>query len=265
LPRYQAEEEQASRGKLKIFLGYVAGVGKTYAMLEAAHQRLDEGVDVVVGYAETHSRKETETLLSGLEILPRRQVDYRGTTLSEMDLDGILARHPQLVLVDELAHTNAPGSRHPKRYMDVEELLNAGIDVYSTVNIQHLESLVDVVQQITGVIVREKIPDRLLDEADEIELIDLPTNELLQRLKDGKVYISDQAMRPWKNSSARATLPPCVNCPCAARPTVWTTRCSTTCSMRPLPAPGLPLNEFWSASALTRWPSGSSAQANAGP
>lgn len=195
LAQIQAEEEQASRGKLKIFLGYVAGVGKTYAMLEAAHQRLDEGVDVVVGYAETHSRKETETLLSGLEILPRRQVDYRGTTLSEMDLDGILARHPQLVLVDELAHTNAPGSRHPKRYMDVEELLNAGIDVYSTVNIQHLESLVDVVQQITGVIVREKIPDRLLDEADEIELIDLPTNELLQRLKDGKVYISDQAMR----------------------------------------------------------------------
>jgi len=195
LAQIQADEAKANRGKLKIFLGYVAGVGKTYAMLEAAHQRMDEGVDVVVGYAETHSRKETETLLDGLEILPRRQVDYRGTTLSEMDLDGILARHPQLVLVDELAHTNAPGSRHPKRYMDVEELLNAGIDVYSTVNIQHLESLVDVVQQITGVIVREKIPDRLLDEADEIELIDLPTNELLQRLKDGKVYISDQAMR----------------------------------------------------------------------
>lgn len=195
LAQIQAEEEKANRGKLKIFLGYVAGVGKTYAMLEAAHQRLDEDVDVVVGYAETHSRKETETLLDGLEILPRRQVDYRGTTLTEMDLDGILSRHPQLVLVDELAHTNAPGSRHPKRYMDVEELLNAGIDVYSTVNIQHLESLVDVVQQITGVIVREKIPDRLLDEADEIELIDLPTNELLQRLKDGKVYISDQAMR----------------------------------------------------------------------
>lgn len=195
LAQIQAEEEKASRGKLKIFLGYVAGVGKTYAMLEAAHQRLDEGVDVVVGNAETHSRKETETLLDGLEILPRRQVEYRGTNLFEMDLDGILARHPQLVLVDELAHTNAPGSRHPKRYMDVEELLNAGIDVYSTVNIQHLESLVDVVQQITGVVVREKIPDRLLDEADEIELIDLPTNELLQRLKDGKVYISDQAMR----------------------------------------------------------------------
>lgn len=195
LSQIQADEAKANRGKLKIFLGYVAGVGKTYAMLEAAHQRMDEGVDVVVGYAETHSRKETETLLDGLEILPRRQVDYRGTTLTEMDLDGILARHPQLVLVDELAHTNAPGSRHPKRYMDVEELLNAGIDVYSTVNIQHLESLVDVVQQITGVIVREKIPDRLLDEADEIELIDLPTNELLQRLKDGKVYISDQAMR----------------------------------------------------------------------
>lgn len=195
LAQIQADEEKSRHGKLKIFLGYVAGVGKTYAMLEAAHQRLDEGVDVVVGYAETHGRKETESLLAGLEAIPRREVEYRGTRLTEMDLDRILARHPQLVLVDELAHTNTPGSRHPKRYMDVEELLNAGIDVYSTVNIQHLESLVDVIQQITGVIVREKIPDRLIDEADEIELIDLPTDELLQRLKDGKVYISDQAMR----------------------------------------------------------------------
>lgn len=195
LAQIQADEEKSKRGKLKIFLGYVAGVGKTYAMLEAAHQRMDEKVDVVVGYAETHGRKETENLLDGLELMPRRTVEYRGTSLSEMDLDSILARHPQLVLVDELAHTNAPGSRHPKRYMDVEELLNAGIDVYSTVNIQHLESLQDVVQQITGVVVREKIPDRLIDEADEIELIDLPTDELLQRLRDGKVYISDQAMR----------------------------------------------------------------------
>ncbi len=195
LAQIKSDEAKSQRGKLKIFLGYVAGVGKTYAMLEAAHQRLDEHQDVVVGYAETHGRKETEALLAGLEIIPRRQVEYRGTTLSEMDLDQILARRPQLVLVDELAHTNAPGSRHPKRYMDVEEILNAGIDVYSTVNIQHLESLQDVIQQITGVIVREKIPDRLIDEANEIELIDLPTDELLQRLRDGKVYISDQAMR----------------------------------------------------------------------
>jgi two-component system, OmpR family, sensor histidine kinase KdpD len=195
LARINAEESTARRGKLKIFLGYVAGVGKTYAMLEAAHQRHEEGVDVAIGYAETHGRKETEALLPGLEILPRRQVDYRGTTLTEMDIDAVIARHPQLVLVDELAHTNAPGSRHPKRYQDVEEILNAGIDVYSTVNIQHLESLSDIVQQITGVVVHEKIPDRLVDEADEIELIDLPTDELLKRLRDGKVYISDQAMR----------------------------------------------------------------------
>jgi len=195
LARIQSEEASAKRGKLKIFLGYVAGVGKTYAMLEAAHQRHEEGVDVVVGFVETHGRKETESLLPGLEILPRREVDYRGTTLTEMDIDAVLARKPQLVLVDELAHTNVPGSRHPKRYQDVEEILNAGINVYSTVNIQHLESLSDVVLQITGVTVREKIPDRLVDEADEIELIDLPTDELLKRLRDGKVYISDQAMR----------------------------------------------------------------------
>ena len=195
LARIQAEEASSKRGKLKIFLGYVAGVGKTYAMLEAAHQRREEGVDVIIGYAETHGRKETEALLPGLEILPRRTVEYRGTSLTEMDIDAVIARRPQLVLVDELAHTNAPGSRHPKRYQDVEEILNAGINVYSTVNIQHLESLSDIVQQITGVVVREKIPDRIIDEADEIELVDLPTDELLKRLRDGKVYISDQAMR----------------------------------------------------------------------
>ncbi len=195
LAKIQAEETSSHRGKLKIFLGYVAGVGKTYAMLEAAHQRREEGIDVVIGYVETHGRKETDNLVQGLELLPRKQTDYRGTHLEEMDIDEVIARHPQLVLVDELAHTNVPGSRHPKRYQDVEEILASGIDVYSTVNIQHLESLSDVVQQITGVLVREKIPDRLLDEADEIELIDLPTDELLKRLRDGKVYISDQAMR----------------------------------------------------------------------
>lgn len=195
LERIKAEDQQNARGKLKIFLGYVAGVGKTYAMLEAAHQRKNEGVDVVVGYAETHKRKETEALLEGLEIIPRLPVQYKGTTLYEMDLDAVINRRPKLVLVDELAHTNAPGSRHPKRYMDVEEILNAGIDVYSTINIQHLESLNDVVQQITGVVVRETIPDKIVDETAEIELIDLPTDELLQRLKDGKVYLTDQAVR----------------------------------------------------------------------
>lgn len=195
LARIRSDEEHAKRGKLKIFLGYVAGVGKTYAMLEAAHQRREEGVDIVIGYVETHGRKETEALLTGLEVIPRREMDYRGVSLAEMDLDAVIERHPQIVLVDELAHTNNPGSRHPKRYQDVEEILSVGIDVYSTINIQHLESLSDVVQQITGVVVREKIPDRLIDEADEIELIDLPTDELLKRLQDGKVYISDQAMR----------------------------------------------------------------------
>jgi two-component system sensor histidine kinase KdpD len=195
LARLKEEEQQQQRGRLKIFLGYVAGVGKTYAMLEAAHQRKEEGMDVVVGYVETHGRKETEALINGLELLQRWEVDYRGTTLWDMDLDAILARHPQLVLVDELAHTNAPGLRHPKRYQDVEEILDAGINVYTTVNIQHLESLKDVVQQITGVSVRETVPDRIIDEAHEIELIDLPTDELLNRLREGKVYITDQAAR----------------------------------------------------------------------
>lgn len=195
LSRLKKEEQLQARGKLKIFLGYVAGVGKTYAMLEAAHQRMEEGVDVVIGYIETHGRKETEALAIGLESLPRREIEYRGTTMTDMDLDAILARSPQLVLVDELAHTNAPGLRHPKRYQDVEEILDAGIDVYTTVNIQHLESLKDVIQQITGVIVRETVPDRFIDEAYEIELIDLPADELLQRLRDGKVYISEQASR----------------------------------------------------------------------
>lgn len=195
LARVQAEEQQPTRGRLKIFLGYAAGVGKTYAMLEAAHQRQAEGVDVVVAYVETHGRAETEALLQGLEVLPRRRVEYRELALSELDVDAVLARRPQLVLIDELAHTNAPGSRHLKRYQDVVELLNNGIDVYTTLNIQHLESLNDVVVQITGVTVHETIPDRVLDAAAELELVDLPPDELLRRLQDGKVYVPDQAAR----------------------------------------------------------------------
>ena len=163
LAHVQAEEARQARGKLKIFLGYAAGVGKTFAMLEAAHQRRAEGVDVVVGYIETHSRAETEALVSHLEVIPRRGVTYRTAVLPEMDVDAVLARRPQLALVDELAHTNAPGSRHPKRYLDVEELLAAGIAVYTTMNIQHLESLNDAVAQITGIEVREKVPDSVLD------------------------------------------------------------------------------------------------------
>ena len=189
------QTEESARGRLKIFLGYAAGVGKTYAMLEAAHQRKKQGVDVVVGYVETHGRVETEAFVSGLEVLPRRQVEYHGVRLPEMDVDAVLKRHPALVLVDEFAHTNAPGSRHPKRYLDVEEILDAGIDVYTTLNIQHLESLNDVVAQVTGVMVRETVPDRVLDEASEIEVIDLPPEELLTRLQEGKVYIPEQAQR----------------------------------------------------------------------
>jgi two-component system sensor histidine kinase KdpD len=195
LARVQSEEQSSLRGKLKIFLGYAAGVGKTYAMLEAAHQRKDEGVDVLIGHIETHGRAETETKISGLERLPPKVVSYRGVMLTELDIDAIIARRPQLVLVDELAHTNAPGSRHSKRYQDVEELLVAGIDVYTTLNIQHLESLNDVIAQITGVTVRETIPDRVIDQAGEIELIDLPPDELLKRLQEGKVYIPEQAAR----------------------------------------------------------------------
>lgn len=195
LAQVQADESAAKRGKLKIFLGYAAGVGKTYAMLEAAHQRKAEGVDVVIGYVETHQRAETEELVAGLELIPRKQVEYHNVSLPEMDVDAIQTRHPNLALVDELAHTNTPGSRHPKRYQDVLELLNAGINVYTTLNIQHLESLNNVVEQITGVLVKETIPDKVLDEASELELIDLPPDELLQRLSDGKVYIPEQAAR----------------------------------------------------------------------
>jgi len=193
----QTEEVEQGRGKLKIFLGYAAGVGKTYAMLEAADLRKQDGRDVVAGYVESHGRFETDSLLAfaGLEIIPKRMIDYQGVQLPELDLDAVLARKPQIVLVDELAHTNATGCRHEKRWQDVEELLAAGIDVYTTVNVQHFESLNDVVAQITGVTVRETVPDRLLDEAAEIRLVDISPDDLLQRLREGKVYIPEQAAR----------------------------------------------------------------------
>lgn len=191
----RAEEVTAELGKLKIFLGYAAGVGKTYAMLEAARKRKADGWDVVVGYVESHGRSETDALLEGLEQVPRKLIPYAGVTLPEMDIDAILARRPQIALVDELAHTNAPGCRHEKRWQDVEELMEAGIDVYTTVNIQHFESLNDVVAQIIGITVRETVPDRLLDIAFEIRLVDIPPEDLLQRLSEGKVYIPDQAAR----------------------------------------------------------------------
>ena len=189
----KAEETESGRAKLKIFLGYAAGVGKTYAMLEAAAQRGRDGRDVVAGYVESHGRAETDALMVGLEVVPRARVEYQGVQLQEMDLDAVLARRPEIALVDELAHTNAPGLRHEKRWQDVEELIAAGIDVYTTVNIQHFESLNDVVAQITGVTVRETVPDSLLDLAVEIRLVDIPPEDLLQRLQEGKIYIPEQA------------------------------------------------------------------------
>jgi two-component system, OmpR family, sensor histidine kinase KdpD len=190
-----ARRENDQAGRLKIFVGAAPGVGKTYEMLQNAHAKLKAGFDVVVGAVETHGRAETEALLRGLEVLPRKRLSYKGQTIEEMDLDGLLARRPQIALVDELAHTNAPGSRHPKRYLDVEELLSQGIDVYTAVNIQHIESLNDVVAQITHVRVRETVPDSVFDRAAAIELIDLTPDDLIQRLKEGKVYVPKQAER----------------------------------------------------------------------
>jgi two-component system, OmpR family, sensor histidine kinase KdpD len=193
LAQMKREEEKSTRGKLKIFFGMSPGVGKTYAMLEAARQKQAEGCEVVVGLVETHGRRETEALLEGMPIMPRLQVEYRGTTLTEMDLDAILTWHPGLAIVDELAHSNAPGSRHPKRYQDVLELLDAGIDVFTTLNVQHVGSRSDTVRQITGAPVSETVPDSVVDLADEIVLVDLTPEQLLSRLADGKVYLGERA------------------------------------------------------------------------
>ena len=192
LAALQKEEAKKKRGTLKVFFGMSPGVGKTYAMLEAARRELTAGRDLVIGYVETHGRKETEALAEGLPVIPRLSIEYRGVTLTEMDLDTVLARHPQLVLVDEFAHTNVPGSRHPKRYQDVLELIEAGIDVYTTLNVQHVESRAEAVRQITGVTIRETVPDTALDAA-EFELVDLPPEELRTRLAAGKVYIPESA------------------------------------------------------------------------
>ena len=180
-------------GKLKIFFGMCAGVGKTYTMLQTAQAEKSKRCDIIVGYVETHNRKETADLLEGLELIPRKEYQYKSTTVYEMDLDAIIARKPQIVLVDELAHTNAPGSRHAKRYQDVLEILDNGINVYTTVNVQHLESRSDTVAQITGIIVRETMPDEIFENADEIEVVDLTPEELLQRLSEGKVYAPERS------------------------------------------------------------------------
>ena len=206
LEKVQREEAKARAGRLKIFFGACAGVGKTYAMLSEAREVQAQGVDVVIGVVETHKRVETQALVEGLEVLPPLMVPYRGVTLRELDIDGAIARKPQLILIDELAHSNAPGSRHPKRWQDVKELLAAGIDVYTTVNVQHVESLNDVVGQITGVRVWETVPDKVFDEADEIELVDLPADDLLQRLKEGKVYMPEQAEQAVKSFFRKGNL-----------------------------------------------------------
>ncbi|HTT09169.1 MAG TPA: DUF4118 domain-containing protein [Gammaproteobacteria bacterium] len=206
LGKVQREEERRLRGRLKIFFGACAGVGKTYAMLSAARALRDEGLDVVVGVVETHGRVETEALLQGLERLPPRSVIYRDRHLGEFDIDRALARRPVVILVDELAHSNAPGSRHHKRWQDVEELLNAGIDVYTTLNVQHLETLNDVVGQITGIRVAETLPDTVFEHADEVVLVDLPPDELLRRLKEGKVYVPEQARHAIRNFFRKGNL-----------------------------------------------------------
>ncbi|MGB6056547.1 MAG: DUF4118 domain-containing protein, partial [Burkholderiaceae bacterium] len=206
LARMQEQEKKAARGKLRIYFGASAGVGKTYAMLAAARALQAEGRQVLVGVAETHGRSETQVLLDGLEVLPRKNIDYHGKTLTEFDLDAALARHPPLILVDELAHSNVPGSRHPKRWQDIEELLDAGIDVFTTVNVQHLESLNDIVGGITGIRVAETVPDTVFDMADEVVLTDLPADELLARLKAGKVYQPQQADRASQNFFRKGNL-----------------------------------------------------------
>ncbi|HTW37185.1 MAG TPA: sensor histidine kinase KdpD [Steroidobacteraceae bacterium] len=201
-----AESNRSGQGRLKIFLGAAPGVGKTYEMLSAARRKRSDGVDVVIGIVETHGRPETAALLEGLPVVPRRKVDYRNRTFEELDLDAVLARHPQLVLIDELAHTNIPGSRHAKRFQDVQELLASGIDVYSTLNVQHLESYNDLVARITGVEVRETVPDSVLEGATDVELIDLPPDDLLERLHQGKVYVPEQARNAIANFFSRGNL-----------------------------------------------------------
>ena len=195
LKHIEAMEQQKGKGQLKIFFGYAAGVGKTYAMLEAAHNAVKSGIDVVIGYVEPHTRPETMALIEGLEILPKLLLDYKNIVLNEFDLDAAIKRRPKLILVDELAHDNAKGLRHQKRYQDVKELINAGIDVYTTVNVQHLESLNDVIAGITGITVNERIPDYIFDDANQVELVDIEPVELLERLRQGKIYKSTQAKK----------------------------------------------------------------------
>ncbi|MEI6101050.1 MAG: sensor histidine kinase KdpD [Eubacteriales bacterium] len=206
LLRNMRPETKRQKGRLKIFFGYAAGVGKTYSMLDGAQELLKRKVDVLVGYVEPHSRPETMQLLQGLPSIPPQELPYKNIQLKEFDLDTALARHPEVILVDELAHTNAQGARNKKRYQDIEELLNAGIDVYTTVNVQHIESLNDIVENITRVNVRETVPDDIFDNADKVELIDIEADELLRRFSDGKVYSPDKAETAMNHFFTRENL-----------------------------------------------------------
>jgi two-component system sensor histidine kinase KdpD len=199
LKAIKEEEQRYGLGRLKIFFGMAAGVGKTYAMLQEAHERLEEGVNLAIGTVNTHGRQETEKLLEGLPIIPEKWIEFKDKAFKELDLEKILEIKPQLVLIDELAHTNVPGSKHPKRWQDVVEILDAGIDVYTTLNVQHLESRKDIVEGITGISIHETVPDLILERASAIEIIDIPPAELLQRLKEGKVYLGDQSLVAAQN------------------------------------------------------------------
>ena len=206
LAQAEAEEALTRRGSLRVFFGYAAGVGKTYSMLENAHRARSEGRDIVVGYIEPHTRPDTLALLDGLDAQPPKEINYRGMKLREFDVDAALTRRPDVLLVDELAHTNAEGSRHTKRWQDVDELLAAGINVWTTLNVQHIESLNDVIGQITGIAVRETVPDHIFDAADELELIDISPEELLSRLQAGKIYVPDQAQRAMQSFFSKGNL-----------------------------------------------------------
>src|SRR5499427_2036858 len=247
-----ARREERQSGRLKIFVGAAPGVGKTYEMLQLSRVKQQTAYDIVVGVVETHGRKETQALLDGLEVIPRKRLEYRGQSLEEMDLDAVIARHPQIVLVDELAHTNVAGSRHPKRYLDVEELLGHGIDVYTTVNIQHIESLNDVVAQITHVRVRETVPDSVFDRADAIELVDLTPDDLIERLKEGKVYVPKQAEHALQHFFPPPILPRYASSPCGAPPSGSTNNCCRKCRRTPFRDHGPRASASSSASAKTR-------------
>src|SRR5216683_4094882 len=195
LDRVRREAGAGARGRHRVYLGIAPGVGKTYTALEELHRRKERGTDVVIGFLETHGRPRTAELAASLEVVPRKQIPYKGVNIEEMDTQAVIQRHPAVALVDELAHTNAPGSQHEKRWQDVSDLLAAGLTVISTVNIQHLESLADIVESITGVQVRERVPDRVVDEADEVELIDMAPHALQQRMRHGNIYPPERAQR----------------------------------------------------------------------